>query len=90
MDSLTQIVLGASVAGLSVPAVQRRAGMLAGAVLGTVPDLDALVLLAFGNDPVTELTWHRGPSHSLPMLLLAGWLLWRVLRRRSIRVAQAP
>ena len=90
LDSLTQIVLGASVAGLSVPAVQRRAGMLAGAVLGTVPDLDALVLLAFGNDPVTELTWHRGPSHSLPMLLLAGWLLWRVLRRRSIRVAQAP
>ena len=61
LDSLTQIVLGASVAGLSVPAVQRRAGMLAGAVLGTVPDLDALVLLAFGNDPVTELPGTAGP-----------------------------
>lgn len=91
MDSLTQIVLGSSVAGLSVPATQRRAGMLAGAVLGTLPDLDVLVLKAFSPDPVMEVTWHRGPSHSLLVLGLAGWLLWRVLRwRGNPLVAQAP
>ena len=91
MDSLTQILLGSSVAGLSVPATQRRAGMLAGAVLGTLPDLDALVLRLFSSDPVVEVTWHRGPSHSLPVLLLAGWLLWRwLLRRKRPLVMAAP
>ena len=42
MDSLTQIVLGASVAAAVVPAAHRRAALLAGAALGTLPDLDGI------------------------------------------------
>jgi len=42
MDSLTQIVLGGAVAAAIAPAGHRRAALLAGAALGTLPDLDAL------------------------------------------------
>ena len=44
MDSLTQIVLGGAVAAAIAPAPHRRAALLAGAMLGTLPDLDALPL----------------------------------------------
>ncbi|WP_295541460.1 metal-dependent hydrolase [uncultured Pseudacidovorax sp.] len=90
MDSLTQIVLGAAVAAVSVPARDRRVALAAGAVLGTLPDLDGIPLALMGLDPVTRVTWHRGPSHSLPLLLAAGWLLWLLLRRWNQRVRTAP
>lgn len=90
MDSLTQIVLGASVAAVAVPARDRRVALVAGAVLGTLPDLDGLPLAWMGVDAVTNVTWHRGPSHSLPVLLVAGWLIWLLARRWSARVRAAP
>lgn len=80
MDSLTQILLGSSVAALVVPHRHRRQALLAGALLGTLPDLDSLPLMLL-DDPVLEMTWHRGPSHSLLVLPLLGWLIWCLLRR---------
>lgn len=60
--------------------VGRRMGNRAlawGALLGTLPDLDALVAPLF--DTTNQLWWHRGPSHSLLVMTagsyaLAPWL----------------
>lgn len=90
MDSLTQIVLGGAVAAACAPARHRRAALLAGAALGTLPDLDILPLALLGLDPVDNMTWHRGPSHSLLVLLPFAALLWWWLRRGGGRVAEAP
>ncbi|MDZ3822695.1 MAG: metal-dependent hydrolase [Pseudoxanthomonas sp.] len=88
MDSLTQMLLGGCVAAACVPPGQRRRALLAGAALGTLPDLDALPLLLV-DDPVLRMTWHRGPSHSLLVLPLLGHLLWW-LARRTAPVRAAP
>ncbi len=68
MDSLTQIVLGASV-GEAV--CGKRAGnkaLLWGAVAGTIPDLD--VLANPFQDLVQQLTFHRSLTHSLLFAIL--------------------
>lgn len=82
MDSLTQIVLGASV-GEAV--CGRRAGnkaVLWGAIAGTIPDLD--VLARPFQDLVQELTFHRSITHSIFFAFLIspllGWLLKRIYR----------
>jgi len=81
MDSLTQIVLGGAVVAAIVPATERRAALLAGAALGTLPDLDGLPLMLLTDNPVIQMTAHRSLSHSLPILALLGsllaWLFWR-------------
>jgi inner membrane protein len=70
MDSLSQIVLGAAVAGALVPS---RRALVYGAALATLPDLDVLLRFA---DPVDRLTLHRTASHSLIVLSIAAPLLW--------------
>lgn len=91
MDSLSQIVLGGAVAAAIAPAGHRRAALLAGAGLGTLPDLDVFVVNALTDNPVERMTWHRGLSHSLLMLPLIGTLIWALFRwRPGGRVAQAP
>jgi inner membrane protein len=90
MDSVTQILLGASVAAAVVPAHHRRAALLAGAALGTLPDLDSLPIALFTDDPVALMTLHRGFSHSLFVLPLVAWAVWAFFRSRGRRVAEAP
>lgn len=90
MDSLTQIALGGAVAGLIAPARDRRAALAVGAVLGTLPDLDVIPLSLFGADAITFVSWHRGLSHSLPVLAVGGWLVWLLLRRAWKPVREAP
>ena len=90
MDSLSQMVLGGALAAAIVPAAHRRAALLAGAALGTLPDLDGLVISRFTSDPVQLMTLHRGASHSLFVLPLVAWFIWWLFRRRGGRVAQAP
>ncbi len=95
MDSLSQIVLGGALAAAIAPAGHRRAALLAGAALGTLPDLDALVIPLLTNDPVDLMTWHRSVSHSLFVLPLLATLIWWLFRwqgRRAGhgRVAEAP
>ena len=87
LDSVSQIVLGASVAGLCAPAGQRRKALLLGAGLGTLPDLD--VFIDYG-DPVSDFTYHRSVSHSLFVLLPFSVVLWLILRRWWTPVQAAP
>lgn len=61
--------------------------MLAGAALGTLPDLD--VAIRYG-DAVKNFTMHRGFSHSLFVLVPVSVALWAVLRRWWIPVREAP
>jgi inner membrane protein len=77
MDSLSQLVLGASI---GVAVMGRRTAVwkaaLWGGVAGTIPDLDALV--DFG-DAVRNMTYHRAESHGLFYLtLLAPLLAWLI------------
>jgi len=90
MDSLSQIVLGGAVAAAIAPAAHRRAALLAGAALGTLPDLDSLPIVLLTDDPVALMTMHRSFSHSLFVLPWIGWLIWWLCKRRGGRVAQAP
>ncbi|KAF1719394.1 metal-dependent hydrolase [Pseudoxanthomonas wuyuanensis] len=90
MDSLSQIVLGAAVAAAIAPARHRRAALLAGAALGTLPDLDSLPILLFTDNPVTLMTVHRSFSHSLFVLPIIGWLIWWLFKLRGRRVAESP
>lgn len=91
MDSISQIVLGSALAAAIAPRGHRRAALLAGAALGTLPDLDNLVLLALTDNPVTLMTVHRSASHSLFVLPLLGTLIWWLFKRfGNGRVAQAP
>ncbi|QGW66137.1 metal-dependent hydrolase [Lysobacter soli] len=90
MDSFTQIVLGAAVAAAIAPPQHRRAALLAGAALGTLPDLDVLPINLITDDPVARMTWHRSWSHSLLVLPFVAWALWAWFRSRGGRVAQSP
>jgi len=77
MDSLSQAVLGASVAGVVAPTGYRRKAMLMGAALGTLPDLD--VFIDYG-DAVRNFTYHRGFSHSLIVLVPLSLALWLAMK----------
>lgn len=86
MDSLTQITLGASVA---VAVSGRRMGHLRaacwGGLIGTLPDLDALIDL---GDPILNMIRHRAESHAVAYLSLASPLLaWGVHRLGQNRSA---
>ena len=61
--------------------------MLAGAMLGTLPDLD--VVIDYGDD-VANFTFHRGFSHSLLVLAPFSVVLWFALRRWWAPVREAP
>lgn len=90
MDSVTHLFLGAALAAAIAPARHRRAALFAGAALNTLPDLD-VIPLALVADPVAEMTWHRGPTHSLLLLLpFVAWLIWSWLRGQGGRVAESP
>jgi inner membrane protein len=91
MDSISQIVLGGALAAAIAPRGHRRAALLAGAALGTLPDLDNLVLLALSDNPVTLMTVHRSVTHSLFVLPLVSTLIWWLFKRfGNGRVVQAP
>ena len=90
MDSITQILLGAAVTAAIAPPGHRRAALLAGAALGTLPDLDVLPIALLTDNPVERMTWHRGATHSLLVLPLIAWAIWAWFRSRAGRVAQAP
>lgn len=90
MDSLTQILLGASVAALAVPRAHRRKAIAVGAALGTFPDLDVIPLAMMDVDPVTNMTVHRGITHSFAFLSLFALALWWGLKRIWTPVREAP
>jgi len=73
MDSLTQIVLGASVSGAVGFKCFGRKALVTGALLGTLPDLDVLIHY---QTAVEDFTFHRGFSHSLFVLSLLSLFLY--------------
>ncbi len=79
MDSVTQVLLGASI---GVAVMGRRTALwksaLWGGVAGLLPDLD--VLLDHG-DPILNMIRHRAESHALLFLTLFAWpMAWAVSR----------
>ncbi|MBI0427349.1 metal-dependent hydrolase [Psychrobacter sp. NG27] len=85
MDSLSQIVLGASVQGAVLGKYQGRKAYLYGAMLGTLPDLDVLIHYP---DPISNMTYHRGFSHSLIVLtavsIVGAWAISRYHAWRNL------
>lgn len=81
------MALGACVTAACVPRGHRRKALIAGAMLGTLPDLD--VFIDFG-DVVRNFTYHRGFSHSLLVLPGVAALIWLALRRWWAPVREAP
>jgi inner membrane protein len=87
MDSLTQMALGAAV---TVAVMGRRTATWKaaawGAVVGTLPDLDALVR---HGDAVLDMVRHRAETHALPIQTAASlpiaWVIARVQREPLAR-----
>lgn len=73
MDSITQAALGAAVGEMMLGKRMGNRALAWGALFGTVPDLDVLLSLFFNT--ATDLSWHRGPSHSLVVMIAASWFL---------------
>lgn len=91
MDSLSQIALGAAVSvavfnkSIRNKQIKLWQAAAAGAVCGTLPDLD--VLISHG-DPISDMTLHRTESHSLFYLSLLSplfaWILVKLVRCRAL------
>lgn len=86
MDSITQAALGAAVGEAVLGRKIGNKAPLWGAFLGTVPDLDVFVNPLL--DSVEQLSFHRGPSHSILFALLAApvfaWLFQRIHRSADV------
>ena len=68
MDSLSQIVLGAAVGEATLGRRIGNRAMIWGAVAGTIPDMD--VLGKYYLSELDNLAFHRGISHSMPVIPL--------------------
>ena len=79
MDSLTQIVLGASVAEASLGKKIGNKAIVLGAIAGTIPDLD--IVTRFFVDDLTSSVMHRGFSHSLIFPFVAAPILAWILKK---------
>lgn len=79
MDSLTQIVLGASVGEVVCGRKAGNKALLWGAVAGTIPDLD--ILASPFLDTVGELYYHRSITHSILFAVVVAPLLGALLNR---------
>lgn len=79
MDSLTQIVLGASVAEATLGKKIGNKAIVLGAIAGTIPDLD--IVARFFVDDLTASVMHRGFSHSLIFPFVAAPILAWVLKK---------
>jgi len=73
LDSLTQIVLGASVAEAVAGRKLGNRAILWGAIAGTLPDLD--VFFRFLYHPIDASLIHRGISHSLLFAIFVSPIL---------------
>ncbi len=90
MDIVTQGLFGAVVAQASVRARLGRRALIVGAAGGLAPDLDSLATLV---DPFLEWSFHRGPTHSLLVGLIAGPVLALLLvaaLRLGARLGRRP
>ncbi len=84
MDTVTQVLLGASIGEAAFGRKLGKKALVFGGLCGLFPDLD---ILADWVDPWAQFTFHRSVTHSvlvLPFLaLLFGWLAWRAWGREG-------
>ena len=78
MDSATQFILGASVAGVTLGRTLGPRALLVGGLLGTLPDLDSFIPM--GN-AIDNMTYHRGFSHSVFVLTAVSPVIAAILTR---------
>lgn len=88
MDSPTQMLLGATIGQTCFGQKLGRRAAWWGAVGGTIPDLDVVVIPFLGR--IGEFVYHRGPTHSLvfgpivgPLLGYAVWRWYGRIQRRD-------
>ena len=79
MDSLTQIVLGASVAEATLGKKIGNKAIALGALAGTIPDLD--IISGFFVDDLTASVMHRGFSHSILFPFIAAPILAWIFKK---------
>ncbi|MGI9372963.1 MAG: metal-dependent hydrolase [Hyphomicrobiales bacterium] len=83
MDTLTQIVLGATVGHVVAGRKLGAKAALYGAIGGLLPDLDVMLS---SSEPLGEWKYHRGATHSIwfgPVVGTAlGWIGWKLARWR--------
>ncbi|WP_417885154.1 metal-dependent hydrolase [Zunongwangia sp.] len=86
MDSLTQIVLGASVGEVVLGKKAGNKAMLYGAIAGTIPDLD--ILSNYFTDVITANEFHRGFTHSILFAVIFapifGWIISKIEKKLAI------
>lgn len=91
VDLITQAFLGAALGELMMGKRLGKQALAWGALFGVMPELD--VLLYPFLDTARKLAWHRGPSHSLPVMALGAFLLSRGLvklwKREKVSRAEA-
>ncbi len=84
MDPVTQGLLGAVTCQALARKSESRRAALAGALAGTIADLDVLIRSA--EDPLLFLEYHRHFTHTLAFIPLmaaaAAAVVWPLLRRR--------
>ncbi len=90
MDFVTQVTLGGAVGQATMNRELGNKAVLWGMLAGALPDLDVLAYPLM--DEISQLTWHRGISHSILLTVvltpLLGWLISRV-HRRAVTVEKA-
>ena len=86
MDSLTQIVLGASVGEAVLGKKVGNKAILWGAIAGTLPDLD--VLLRYFTDEISSTQMHRGFSHSFVFAVLIAPLLGWIAKKIHFKLKE--
>lgn len=79
MDSVTQIILGAACGELVAGKKIGNRALIWGGIGGTIPDLDVFANLFM--DPLTAMTFHRGPMHSLVFASIMPLLLGPLVKR---------
>lgn len=86
MDSVTQMLFGATVGQAGFRRRLGRKALVAGAILGSIPDMDVVVGWIAG--PFASWEHHRGLTHSLffgPVVgPLIGWGIWRLHRWHTV------
>jgi inner membrane protein len=90
LDSLTQIVLGASVGEATLGKKVGNKALLYGAIAGTIPDLD--VFIGKLTDTITATEWHRGFSHSIVFSIIMAPVLGYLINKfeRKLNLGWKP
>ena len=90
MDSITHLFLGGAIAAAIAPAKHRRRALLAGALINSLPDIDVIPLALWADDPVVNMTWHRGATHSMLLMPFIAMALWWLLKSRWTLLREHP